>query len=264
MSVQCGVLPLVSEGQPIQYVVIDDEPRYRNGLGAQADPLLEQVGSYADVDTFLVVQLQSCHVVVLDLCLNRQTDDAAVLQGVLAIRQLSSLGHRVVVHTADVRPEPVARCVAAGAVGYISKYSADVTKLAQAVAEVARHGYVSSPMLTADLRQLMRKRLNPDERLSGTVEETLVLLDRGLSDNEIAGIRHLSPKTIEDHKAKILQTFGDYMKVRRVGFAGLARDLGIGPGDLVNDPAATRPKHKIIGPVISGLLRRGDPLRRRT
>jgi DNA-binding NarL/FixJ family response regulator len=263
MTVQSGVLPLASDGQPVQYVVIDDEPRYRSGLGAQLSSLLEQVGSYADVEAFLVIQRQSCHVVVLDLCLNRQTGDVAVLQGVLAIRRLAGLGHRVLVHTADVRPEPIARCVAAGAVGYVSKYNADTTGLARSVTEVGRHGYVYSPLLTQELRQLMLKRLNPDERLSDTVEATLVLLDRGLSDIEIAGIRHLSRKTIEDHKAKILQTFGPYMEARRIGFAGLARDLGISPGDLVNDAAATRPKHKLIGPIISGLLRKGDPRRRR-
>jgi DNA-binding NarL/FixJ family response regulator len=250
------VLPLAEEGQPIRYVLIDDEPRYRVGIGVHNDPMLQQVGSYADVKTFLALQREPCHVIVLDLCLNRQTGDSAVLQGVLAIRKLVGLGHRVLVHTAEERAEPVARCVAAGAAGYVSKYNDDATSLSRAVTEIGRRGYVFSPLLTQELRQLMRRRLNPDERLSGTVEETLVLLDCGLSDREVATRRHASIKTIEDHKAKIIQMFGEYMKARKIGFAGLARDLGIGPGDLVNDPAGARPQHKRIGPLINEILRR--------
>jgi DNA-binding NarL/FixJ family response regulator len=251
-------------GQAVYYVVIDDEPHYRNELAAPPGLLLEQVGSYSDVKTFLAIQRRPCHVVVLDLCLNRQTGDTAVLQGVLAIRRLVALGHRVLIYSADERPVPVARCVAAGAVGYISKYNSGITTLAQSVMEVGQHGYVFSQLLNEDLRQLVLKRLNLDERLSKEVEETLVLFARGMSNAEIARQRGRSVKTIEDHRKKILHIFGDYMKQRRIGFAGLCRDLGIGPGDLVNDDAEDRPKHNTIGPLISSLLRRGDPRRRRT
>ena len=69
---------------------------------------LEQVGGYPDVETFLSVHRRPCHVVVLDLCLNRRTGDSTLLQGVRAIRHLAGdLGHRVLVYTAGARPEPV-------------------------------------------------------------------------------------------------------------------------------------------------------------
>ena len=120
-----AVLPLAEPGRPVRYVVIDDEPRYRIDLGASPDLiqdlLLEPVGGYCDVETFLAIHRQPCHVVVLDLCLNRCTGDAAVLQGVRAIRHLSAdLGHRVLVFSADARPEPVARCVANGSAARMS------------------------------------------------------------------------------------------------------------------------------------------------
>jgi DNA-binding NarL/FixJ family response regulator len=241
---------LVEPGQLVRYVVIDDEPRYRLGLGAPpelvADLPLEQVGGYPDVETFLAVHRRPCHVIVLDLCLNRRTGDVAVLQGVRAIHRLAGeLGHRVLVFTADSRPEPVARCVAAGAAGYISKYHDDLTSLARAVLDIAHQGVIHNQALTDSLCQLLR--VCRDVRLSETLEATLVLLDRGLSDLEIARRRHLSVRTVEDHKRKILEIFGADMEARQQGFAGLANDLGVTPGDLVNDTAGHRP--------VRGLLR---------
>ena len=68
-----------------------------------------------------------------------------------------------------------------------------------------------------------------------------MLLGRGLTDAEVAAARNLSPRTIEDHKRKILELFGGHMESKRLGFAGLAVELGVGPGDLVNDNPGGRP-----------------------
>ena len=205
-----AVLPLAVEGEPVRYVLIDDEPRYRQPVDARTGLDLVLAGGYGSVEAFLALQAQPCHVVVLDLCLNRQTGDKAVLQGVRAIRQLAGrLGHRVVVYTADERPEPVARCVAAGAAAYVSKYD-DSPALARAVGEVGRYGNIVTGSLHQALRDLAGR--CADVRLSGTLEETLVLLDTGLSDAEIARRRQLSPRTIEDHKRKILEVFGATME----------------------------------------------------
>ena len=238
------VLPLAVGVEPVRYVLIDDEPRYRQVLDAPGNLDLALAGSYGTVEAFIAIQRQPCHVVILDLCLNRQTGDKAVLKGVGAIRQLTGqLGHRVVVYTADERPEPVARCVAAGAAAYISKY-ADSSSLACAVSEVGRHGSIVSDSLHQALRKLAAR--SSDIRLSSTLEETLALLGTGFSDLQIARKRHLSPRTIEDHKRKILEIFGTTMEAHHQGFAGLARDLGIRPGDLVNDRAGHRPARGLI------------------
>lgn len=248
------VLPLAAAGAPVRYVLIDDEPRYRLALDAPAGTCLELAGGYQSVEAFIAIQRQPCHVVVLDLCLNRQTGDKAVLQGVRAISLLAGqLGHRVVIYTADERPEPVARCVAAGAAAYVSKYD-DSPSLARAVDEVGRHDAIVTGALHQALRELASR--SCDIRLSGTLEQTLVLLDSGMGDAQIARARCLSTRTIEDHKRKILEIFGHAMEARQHGFAGLTRDLGVGPGDLVNDQAAHRPAR--------GLIARAMPWARRT
>jgi DNA-binding NarL/FixJ family response regulator len=235
---------LAVEGELVQYVMIDDEVLYRQrALPPSAQTLAVQVGSYGTVEAFLGIQAQACHVVVLDLCLNRLTGDAGVLQGVQAVRLLTEqFGLRVLVHTADERADPVARCVAAGAAGYISKFAPD--QLALAVVQIGRHGRVVTPALDEALRSLARRSL--DVRLSAPLEETLVLLGRGLSDAQVAAQRHLSHRTVEDHKRKILVLFGEHMEAHRLGFAGLTRELGLGSGDVVNDSPGGRPARGVI------------------
>jgi DNA-binding NarL/FixJ family response regulator len=248
------VFPLASAGEPVRYVMIDDEPRYRQAIDAAGSPHLTLVGGYGSVEAFIAIQRQPCHVVVLDLCLNRQTGDKAVLQGVRAIRHLvGTFGQRVLIFTADQRPEPVARCVAAGAAGYISKYD-DPAALTHAVDEVGRHGYIVSDSLHDALRQLTKR--CRDIRLSGTLEETLILLEAGMTDLEVAAQRQLSPRTIEDHKRKILEIFGTSLEASYQGFAHLARELGIQPGDVVNDQAGQRPARGLIARAMP--WRRGD------
>jgi DNA-binding CsgD family transcriptional regulator len=105
-------------------------------------------------------------------------------------------------------------------------------------------GSVISDYLHQALRKLAAS--CPDVRLSATLEETLALLETGMSDVEIASRRHLSARTIEDHKRKILEIFGATMEARHQSFAGLARDLGIRPGDLVNDRPGQRPARGLI------------------
>lgn len=244
MTGGAAVLPLAGEEEPVRFVVIDDEPHYRARQPAIeiADRLL-QVGDYGSVDTFLAVQREPCHVVVLDLCLDNRRSDRTVTQGVVAVRLLAEqFGHRVLVHSADGRPDPVARCVAAGALGYVSKYSPE--GLFVAIEEIGRHGRIVTPELEEALRLMVRRAI--DISPSQTVQETLVLLQRGATDAEVAAARNVSVRTVEDHKMKILSLYGAYMEEHRVGFEGLARDLGLAPGDLVNDEPGARPRRGFI------------------
>jgi DNA-binding NarL/FixJ family response regulator len=134
--------------------------------------------------------------------------------------------------------------VAAGAAGFVDKYNDDFGVLAQAVDEIGRNGYIVTDSLHNALRKLARK--CPDVRLSDALEETLVLLEKGMKDIDIAKKLCLSPRTIEDHKRKILKEFGYDIEGRTSGFADLTRELGIGPGDIVNDRAGHRPRRELI------------------
>jgi len=95
-------LPLAARSEPVRYVLIDDEPAYRLALNVPGGVDLELAGSYGTVEAFLAIQRRRCHVVVLDLCLNRQTGDKALLQGVRAIRQLADCGHQGYIVSEDL------------------------------------------------------------------------------------------------------------------------------------------------------------------
>jgi DNA-binding NarL/FixJ family response regulator len=249
------VLPLAAAGDPVRYVLIDDEPRYRQALAIPDGLDLALAGSYGTVEAFIAIQRQPCHVVVLDLCLNRQTGDHAVLQGVRAIRQLSDqLSHRVVVYTADERPEPVVRCVAAGAVGYVSKYD-DSSSLARGIRgrQARQHRQRrAAPGATQACSELPR---HPAVRHVGGDPHAARNRDERSADRQEATT---SVRTIEDHKRKILEIFGTAMEARQQGLAGLSRDLGIRPGDLVNDRAGHRPARGLIARAMPWAKTRGN------
>ncbi|MGW4059511.1 hypothetical protein ACWEGE_14575 [Amycolatopsis sp. NPDC004747] len=92
-----------------------------------------------------------------------------------------------------------------------------------------------------------------DVRLSLPLEETLALLDRGLSDHEVADRLHKSKRTIEEHKRKILEPFGEQMENRQRGFGDLRPEYGVGPSDLVNDQPGHRPPRGLLRRALSWL-----------
>lgn len=59
------MLPLAEGGEPVRYVIIDDKPRDRQGLGTANGLLLVQAGGYGSVDDVIYIQQEPCHVVVL-------------------------------------------------------------------------------------------------------------------------------------------------------------------------------------------------------
>lgn len=250
-----AALPLAAPDERVHYVLIDDEPRYRQGLGQANGFPLQQVGGWGSVDDFLHLQQRGCHVILLDLCLNRQCGEPAILQGVRAIKKLvHEYGQRILVYTAEVRPEPIARCVAAGAAGYASKYLGDDAALAHAMMEIGRNGSIVTPALHDALRQLVSQ--CRDVRLSLPLEETLALLDHGLTDQEISDRLHKSKRTIEEHKHKILELFGEDLENRRRSFSDLRYEYGVDPTDLVNDTPGSRPARGLIRDALSWLYGR--------
>jgi len=141
----------------------------------------------------------------------------------------------------------VASWLAAALPGYISKYD-DLALLAHAIDEIGRNGSIITDSLHDALLQLCTR--CRDIRLSDTHERTLTLLETGMTDREIATQRQISSRTIEDHKRKILETSGSSLEASHQGFAQLTHDLGIRPGDLINDQAGNRPARALIARVM--------------
>ena len=149
-------------------------------------------------------------VVVLDLGL-----DAS---GVEAIRALSEGAPqtRIVVLTREEAPLFAQRALTAGASAYVAKDMAE-TELAQAIRAVANGEEWVSPQIAARLDELHRGLT--DNKLSPREVEVLRLISFGHTSVEIARLLHLSPRTIETHRAHVHKKLGLRSRAELVRYA---------------------------------------------
>lgn len=106
-------------------------------------------------------------------------------------------------HDEDIYAE---RALRAGANGYVMKHvAADV--LAEALDKILKGGiYVSDAVSAKMLQQAMGQKTalsSPLDLLSDRELEVFEHIGRGISNKDIAGIMHVSPKTVETYKTRI-------------------------------------------------------------
>jgi two-component system, NarL family, response regulator NreC len=113
---------------------------------------------------------------------------------------------KVLVLSMQDDPVYVREAFAAGASGYVLKEAAD-TELVQAVREVAAGGSYVHPALGARLAvaEAEERRRAEEDPLSDREREVLRLLALGHTNQEIAKTLYLSVRTVETHRAHIMQ-----------------------------------------------------------
>lgn len=125
--------------------------------------------------------------------------------------QQDSLRTRVVMLSMHVGPEYVARALRAGAVGYLIKDSA-VSELERALQKVLLgREYVSRAIDREVVHGFLKSRGNPQSDLSvltARQREILQLIAEGNSTREIAARLTISIKTVETHRAQIMERLG--------------------------------------------------------
>jgi two-component system, NarL family, response regulator NreC len=190
----------------VRLLLCDDHALFRAGMKALLgkQPTLEVVGEAADGQAALEeVERLRPDVVLMDIEMPR-------LSGIEATRRITQARSevKVLVLTMYLEDLLVARCLEAGASGYIIK-DAPVAQLAYAVETVAGGGRYLSPGAVdkvIDHRgQLIERNRTRYDLLTNREREVLKLLADGLSIKEVAARLGRSVKTAEVHKYNLMQ-----------------------------------------------------------
>ena len=202
----------------VRVLLADDHQLVRSGLQAllKALPDVDVIGDTGDGRE--AVELAGKHrpdIVLMDIAMPG-------LNGLEAAAQIqkSSPHTRVVMVSMHAGAEYVREALHAGASGYLLKNCAP-SELALAIEAVARGEVwlspgVSRPVLQED-REARALRGKPRGGLTPRQRETLQLIAEGKSTKQIAGILGVSIKTIETHRALLM----DRLDIHDV--AGLVR-----------------------------------------
>jgi len=157
--------------------------------------------------------------VILDLAMPQ-------LSGVDAIQQIvrRAPSVRVLVLSMHADEVYVVRALKAGAHGYLLKDSAGTDLLRAVTALMQRKSFfspaVSRVMLDDYVRQLAERGITDRyDTLSEREREVFQLIAEGKVNKEIAEILHLSPSTVETHRARIMEKLDVHSAVEIVLYA---------------------------------------------
>jgi DNA-binding NarL/FixJ family response regulator len=189
----------------IRVLLVEDFPLVREGIAAalERDPAITVVAEAGDGREGLALAHELVpDIVLLDLHMPE-------LGGMMLLERLHAElpDVRTIVITATEKGEPLLDAVAAGASGYLTKRSSG-EELRQAVLTVHGGGSVIAPALAGHLLRAYSRAStgeSPEVRskLTATEHEVLRLVAQGLTDKQIAERIYVSPRTVQNHLARI-------------------------------------------------------------
>ena len=223
----------MSSTDRVRVMVVDDHPIMRNGLrdALEGSGRFVVVGEAEDGEEAVrIVEGLRPQVIVMDVIMPRK-------DGIDACREIMELvrGTRVIMLTASSEEDSVIEAIAAGATGYLQKYSRP-EELVEAVLDVAE-GRLRIPdkavrkvfAMIRGQRKLV-SRQNSD-KLTALERETLTLFASGRSYAEIAEARGNSTVTVRNNLYRIQDKLGIETKQELVIWAvrnGLLDDVVVG------------------------------------
>jgi DNA-binding NarL/FixJ family response regulator len=195
----------MTEGRGVRLLLVDDHALFRAGvssmLNARAD--IEVVGEAGSAEEALeVVRGRTADVALLDIGLPG-------MGGIALAERLRQHQPRMKVCMLSMHrdEEYLQRALKAGATGYVLK-ECSVDELAVAIQAVARGDTFISPRLSHLLVGSFLATAPDAAALTARQLEVLTLLAQGLSAKEVAFKLDLSTKTVETHRAQLMERLG--------------------------------------------------------
>jgi len=189
----------------ISVLLAEDHTIVRKGLRSllDAETDIEIVGEAEDGQQAIeLVQRLLPDVVLMDITM-------PILNGLEATRQIKKLFPqvKVVVLTVHSTEEYIFQILRAGASGYVVKQAA-VSELVQAIQTVYRGASFLSPSISHQVVEEYGRRAEAMEdkldRLTDREREVLQLIAEGRTNREIASRLHVTVKTVEAHRAHLM------------------------------------------------------------
>ena len=186
-------------------VIVDDHPLFRKGL----EELIHSDGAFAVCgeagnasEAMDVIRKLHPDLVIVDLSLPGAN-------GIELIKNIRAEFPKLPILVLSMHDESLyaVRALRAGADGYVMKHEA-MANVIQAIREIFNgHPYLSPAMAAQVITQFAHRQAEGEadavERLSDRELEILELIGKGKEVREIAKLLHLSPKTVETHRAHI-------------------------------------------------------------
>ena len=204
-------------GRRMKILIADDHGIVRSGVKLLLDrqPDMEVVAEAEDgVDALEQAVRLKPDVAVLDVSMPRMTG----LQATHEIKQQSP-DTQVLILSMHDDERYLFEALRAGASGYVLKRAAD-KDLVDAVRAASRgEPFLTSTAQQALIRDFIDRGEEPTDELSPREQEVVKLIAEAHTNKEIAEILHLSEKTVESHRGRVLQKLGMRDRVELVRYA---------------------------------------------
>ena len=223
----------MSSVDPIRVMVVDDHPIMRDGLRdvLEASGRFEVVGQAEDGEEAVRIAGELApQVIVMDVMMPGK-------DGIDACREIMEFAPktRVMMLTASTEEDAVIEAVAAGATGYLQKYSRpeELVEAVLAVAEGQLHLPIEAVSKVFAMVRSERRLASPQasDKLTVLERETLTMFASGKPYAQIAQARGNSPVTVRNTLYRIQDKLGIETKPELVIWAvrnGLLDDFVVG------------------------------------
>jgi DNA-binding NarL/FixJ family response regulator len=206
----------------IRVLVADDHAVLRRGVSAllEREGDMSAVGEAATADQGVIkARVLQPDVILLDVVMPRKSGFDALPE----LRQVAPAA-RVIMLSMQTNPSAIRQALNSGAAGYVSKHASD-TDLLDAIRRVNAGSRYVDPGLGSDL--VVSDAVALTQPISERERDVLFLLALGYTNQQIAAMLFISPRTVDTHRAHIMQKLNLETRAELVLYA-LANGL-IGP-----------------------------------